>query len=114
MATATLTRTAHLTPAEKRNSELHSKAHKAGMEALEKVTSHGGCGFAWININPGNSSFARYLTKNKIARKAYEGGINVWVREGGQSIEAKMAYAAAYARVVNQAGITAYPQSRMD
>jgi hypothetical protein len=121
---------------------LHTKARIAGMQAADACTPtpmvverhanqlddsspvveryapvRGGvCGFAWVNIKPGNSSFALYLVKNGIARKdSYYGGVSVWVSEFGQSMERKAAYAAAYAQVLRDAGIErVYAQSRMD
>ena len=74
----------------------------------------GVCGFAWITVRPGTSSFARWLVKNGHARKAYRGGVDIWVHQFGQSMERKQAYAYAYAKVLNEAGITAYSESRMD
>lgn len=75
----------------------------------------GVCGFAWVNIRPGNSSFARWCTKNSKGRpNSYEGGVNVWVHQFGQSMECKEAYARAFAAVLTEAGIKAYAGSRMD
>lgn len=74
----------------------------------------GSCGFAWVNVNPGNSSFARWLTKNGHARKHYHGGVNINIRGYGQSIEKKSAHAGAMTNVFREAGITAYSMSRDD
>lgn len=74
----------------------------------------GPCGFAWVNIRPGTSSFARWLVKNGVARKAYGGGVSISVRRFGQSLIRKEAFAYAAARVFSEAGITAYGQSRID
>lgn len=74
----------------------------------------GACGFAWINIRPGTSAFAKWMVKQGFARKAYEGGVQVWVSEFGQSMQRKEAYARAYAEVLQAHGITAYAGSRMD
>ena len=120
---------------------LYEKAHEAGMEALGATrptpmivgsekgfmsgkldtskplyhVAEGPCGFAWVNIKPGNSRFARYLKERNLARRdSYYGGVSVWVREGGQSVERKSAYAYAFARVLGNAGINAYANSRMD
>ena len=120
------------------HSDLAAKAHAAGMVAGEAakptamiVSEHenplndnsavrkqwyvadGVCGFAWVNIRPGTSSFARWMVKHGKARKAYHGGVDVWVSEFGQSMQRKEAYAAAYAKVLNEAGIKAYSMSRM-
>jgi hypothetical protein len=81
----------------------------------QEVVEGGACGFAWINIKPGNSSFARYLKKEGIARTdTYYGGVTIWVGEGGQSMARKEAYARGYARVLQENGIRAYVGSRMD
>lgn len=120
---------------------LHDKAILAGIEAAAKcvptpmiVQEHknpldnsspvvreyepvmeGPCGFAWINIKPGNSRFANYLKKTEQARiDSYYGGVTVWVSGYGQSYERKMAYAAAFAQVLQEAGIKAYSMGRLD
>jgi hypothetical protein len=119
--------------------QLYARAHAAGMAAGEAarptpmvVTEHrnplddsspvirtyapvmsGVCGFAWVTVRPATSSFARYL-KARGHRRGYEGGIQIWVGEFGQSMERKEAYARAFAAVLREAGITAYAASRMD
>jgi hypothetical protein len=124
---------------EQKWSDLHQSAHRAGMAAGEAhrpatmivqrhanmmddsspvvqqwVESEGVCGFAWVTITPGNSSFAIWLKKYTRARPAYQGGVQIWVHEFNQSMERKQAYAQAYAKVVRDAGIKAYAGSRMD
>jgi hypothetical protein len=117
--------------------ELFDKAHAAGMAAGEGaapqpmyvVQRHvvtgeiikryppvmdGVCGFAWINIRPGNSPFANWMKKNTHASKSWEGGIEYWVREFNQSMQRKEAFARAFADVLMQAGVKAYAGSRMD
>lgn len=74
----------------------------------------GPCGFAWVNVKPGSSSFARWLVKNEFALKSYYGGVDIWVRDFGQSMMKKEAAAGAMADVLRAAGIVAYPGSRMD
>jgi fermentation-respiration switch protein FrsA (DUF1100 family) len=79
------------------------------------VVEGGPCGFAWVNIKPGNCSFANWLKKNKLARSdSYYGGVTVWVSEFGQSMARKEAFAYAFAKVISEAGIRAYASSRMD
>lgn len=79
------------------------------------VAPEGMCGFAWVKVSPGNSSFAKWLVKNKIARKAYYGGVDIWISAFGQSIERKEACARAMAKVlVEELGIKAYADSRLD
>lgn len=75
----------------------------------------GVCGFAWVNVKPGNSKFANWLKKNKLARSdSYYGGVTVWVSAFNQSMQKKEAYASAFSKVLENAGINAYSDSRMD
>jgi hypothetical protein len=75
----------------------------------------GMCGFAWINVKPATSSFARYLKSRNIARKdSYYGGVSIWVHDFGQSHARKVAYANAFARVLNEHGFNAIPMNRLD
>lgn len=74
----------------------------------------GVCGFGWVNVRPGNSSFANWLRKTNRGRNAYHGGVDIWVREFNQSYERKIAYARAFAGVLTEAGITAYGTGRLD
>lgn len=76
--------------------------------------SEGVCGFAWVVIRPGNSSFARWMVKRGLARKHYYGGVSYNVRVGGQSLERKEAFARAFAASLNNAGIKAHAESRLD
>ena len=112
---------------------LVNKAHDAGMAALngchptpmvirggvpggEQRTwyvDEGACGFAWVEF-AGNTSFGRWAKKVGKARPHYPSGLCVWVSEGGQSIGRKEAYAVAFAKVLNDAGIKAYAGSRLD
>lgn len=80
----------------------------------------GVCGFAWVHIFPGNSSFAKWLIKNDLAYTAYEGGVKISIREFGQSYEKKLTGARAMATALEQIkavdprvrGI--YPGGRLD
>jgi len=75
----------------------------------------GVCGFAWVNIKPGNGSFARHLKRLGLARTdSYYGGVSVRVFGYGQSYEKKLAYAAAFADVLKEAGIRAMSMGRLD
>mgnify|MGYP001268878037 CR=1 FL=1 len=77
------------------------------------VLNDGVCGFAWVSFK-GNTPFGRYMKKVGQARKAYGGGLQVWVGAFGQSMTRKEAYASAYAATLRAAGIDAYSDSRMD
>ena len=74
----------------------------------------GVCGFAWVVVRDGRSSFARYLSKEKDCNRHYYGGTQLWVGDYGQSMARKEAYAAEFARVLNINGVKAYSGSRMD
>jgi hypothetical protein len=75
----------------------------------------GVCGFAWVNIRPATSAFARWLKKNGLARPdSYEGGIVYWVSQFGQSMERKEAFADAMAAYLRQVGYRCSARSRMD
>lgn len=109
------------------------RAHAAGMAALVSAVpepmivnqveggaavkswyvSEGACGFAWIKV-PGNCAFGRWAKKVGLARPAYPSGLSIWVGEGGQSVDRKYAYAAAYAEVLREAGVKAFAGSRLD
>ena len=62
----------------------------------------GVCGFAWVNIRPGNSAVANFAKKHVGARKAYRGGVNIWCIEFGQSYTRKMAWAIAFAKSLSK------------
>lgn len=109
-------------------SKVYENAHNAGMNALiecvptpmtvaggnrEWYVSEGACGFAWVEF-AGNTAFGRWAKKVGKARPHYPSGLCVWVGEGGQSIGRKEAYAVAFAKVLNDAGIKAYAGSRLD
>jgi len=82
----------------------------------------GMCGFAWVNVSPANSRIANRIKEFGTfnTHRAYEGGLNVWMHLGGQSVARKEAAAQAYSQVIAQyiadTGETArvYPQSRLD
>lgn len=80
-----------------------------------EVVEDGACGFAWINVKPGTSAFAKWLKAQGYARKdEYYGGVTVWVSQFNQSVQKKEAYARAVAKVLRDAGIKAYAASRLD
>lgn len=78
----------------------------------------GACGFAWVTISPGTASFSRWAKEHAGFRKAYGGGLQLWVSDFNQSVARKEAYAGAFARVLNEhaavTGVRAYPGSRLD
>ena len=79
----------------------------------------GVCGFAWVNVRPGNSSFARWLKKENLGRTdSYAGGVTIWISAWGQSYERKMAHAQAMAESLKShpllAGAKVYASGRLD
>ena len=72
------------------------------------------CGFAYVEISPARGAFVTYLKNHNIGYKGYYGGYQVSVREFGQSITRKEAYARAFAEVLKQYGINAGYSSRLD
>ena len=77
--------------------------------------SEGACGFAWVSVHPGNSSFAKWLKKAGHADKHYGGGVSIWIGEHNQSIARKEAHAYAMAKVLREElNIKAYAGSRLD
>jgi hypothetical protein len=117
---------------------IHQQAHEAGMAAVESAqvapmivgspstplgndidpkqrvyyVADGVCGFAWIVVK-GNDGFGRWACKQGIARDGYKCKM-IWVSQFNQSMQKKEAYASAYAKVVRDAGYSAYSESRMD
>jgi hypothetical protein len=79
---------------------------------------NGLCGFAWVNVGDGRSSFAKWLKANNYANKDYYGGYQIWSsrfrHDGGQSVEQKEAGCAAAAKVFEKYGLKAYVGSRLD
>lgn len=68
----------------------------------EYFVEGGVCGFAYVIVTPGTSSFARYLSSKHGWSKYYYGGVCMSVKEYGQSYERKMAYAEAYANTLDR------------
>ena len=78
------------------------------------IVNDGVCGFASVIIKPANSKFAKFLVANQLARKHYAGGVSMSIRDFNQSLTKKEAYAQGFAKVLNDNGINAYVDSRMD
>ena len=74
----------------------------------------GACGFAGVVIKPARGKFVSYLKSLGMGYKHYYGGYYVSVREFGQSLARKEAYAEAYAKVLSEEGMRCYVDSRMD
>ena len=74
----------------------------------------GVCGFAGVVIKPARGKFVSYLKSIGMGHKHYYGGYYVSVRAFGQSMTRKEAYAEAFAKVLGEAGMRCYVDSRMD
>ena len=74
----------------------------------------GVCGFAGVVIKPARGKFVSYLKKLGMGYIQYYGGGYVAVREFGQSMTRKEAYADAFAKVLTEEGMSCYVDSRMD
>lgn len=104
---------------------LAREAHAAGDAAAVAATPRpmhvegfatvedGVCGFAWVNVK-GNTAFGRFAARVGWRKDSYYGGRTLWVRAYGQSYTRKLAYATAYAKVLNDAGVPATAMGRMD
>ena len=78
------------------------------------VVEGGVCGFAGVVIKPARGKFVSYLKSIGMGNKHYYGGWYVSVREFGESLARKEAYAEAFADVLTEVGMRVYVDSRMD
>ena len=113
------------TPAEAHEA-LYLEADAAGKHAAaickpnpmrigNEIVEDGVCGFAWVNIKPATHSFSRWLKANGLGRQDdYAGGVTIWISDYDQSMQRKYAYAAAFAKVLTDAGYNCYAAERMD
>jgi len=74
----------------------------------------GVCGFAGVVIKPARGKFVSYLKSIDKGYNRYGGGYYVPVREFGQSLTRKEAYAKAFADVLKEVGMKVFVDSRMD
>lgn len=73
------------------------------------------CGFAWVSVRPGTSAFARWLKYHGHGQTdGYAGGVSIWIGDYNQSHARKYAHAKAMAKVITDAGYTAYANERLD
>lgn len=78
------------------------------------------CGFAWVKIKPARGKMVSWLKKNNIGKTdSYAGGYMLWV--GGdipagstQAIQTKEAIASAAVKILQENGIRAWKESRLD
>lgn len=77
----------------------------------------GVCGFAWVSFyGLHNTPLGKYLKSSGLAKKPYHSpGLQMWIRDYGQSMTRKEAYAVAFAKVMQAYGcVRCYAGSRMD
>lgn len=84
----------------------------------------GVCGFAWVVLESGRTGFAQWLLKKGYGHKEYQWGggykgVSFWCSGAGfpetrQSLELKQQVCRAVARYLNEQGIPAYSNSRID
>ncbi len=98
--------------------------HAANQAAIEATFKHlrenpdqwYPCGFAWVIIKPARGPFIKYLKEQHVGQAAYGGGWSIWNPSGHptQWMDAKMAGAEAFAKVLREKGINAIADQRMD
>lgn len=95
---------------------IHALAEQAARKAMEEcvpkplvvenqVYMEGGCGGAFVVIEDGRTSFARWLKKKGLGYRHYQRGYSISAEQIGQSAESAKAYADAFARVLRRNGI---------
>lgn len=91
-------------------------AEFAAKEFIDEFGEPMFCGFAWVNVTPGNSAMARYLVENCGARKSSRKGVDVWnpSKSFTQSMDVRYAGAVAFAEALQVFGIQAEAMSRGD
>lgn len=104
-------------------------AEQAGREAAETCVpnpmvvqsqtqsyfvSEGLCGFAWVTIRPARGAFVSFLKKRQYGSPGYNGGYQIWVSDYGQSYARKLAYANAFAKSLQENGVVAVADGRLD
>lgn len=74
----------------------------------------GVCGFAEVIFPDGRKKYVKELKKAGLVQQGVYKGYYMWIRDYGQSMQLKEAYAYAFADVFNEAGFKCYASSRMD
>lgn len=95
---------------------IYALAEQAGRKAMEEcvpkplvvesqVYMGGKCGGAFIVIEDGRTSFARWIKKKGRGHRHYQRGYSISAEQIGQSADSAKAYADAFARVLRRNGI---------
>ena len=99
---------------------VHNTATAAAQKAEADFRAQHGepmyCGFAWVHVSEKASTKLGRALKTVGFKPAYGGGLQLWNPGGSftQSMDIKETGAAAYAKVLQDAGINAYMESRAD
>lgn len=104
---------------------IYDLAEKAGKKAMKEcistpifiesqVSMDGLCGGAFIVIEDGRRSFARWLRKKGLGNRHYQRGYEVPAHQIGQSAESAEVYAEAFARVLRRNGIECHTETYLD
>lgn len=84
----------------------------------EEFVADGVCGFAWVKIKPARGPFIKFCKQNNIGSKDdYAGGWSInmgLINRASQSMQRKEAAGRAFAKVLQNYGINAWMESRMD
>lgn len=93
-----------------------NSARMAESEHLAKYGEQMYCGFAWVYFPSARSPFVNFLKKAGIGRAHWKKGYVIWNPSGNpsQSMDLKEAGADAFAKVISDAGIQCYAESRAD
>lgn len=95
---------------------IYALAEQAARKAMEvcvpkplvvgsQVYMEGDCGGAFIVVEDGRTSFARWLKKKGLGQRHYQRGYTISAEQIGQSAESAKAYADTFARVLRRNGI---------
>lgn len=95
--------------------EAHQEASKKAYKEYGMSDMIWPCGFAWVNIKPANSAFAKWIIETKKGSKdSYYKGVTIWISIFNQSMNHKEAYAQEMASIFKSYGIDATAYSRID
>lgn len=99
---------------------IYNDALAAGQQAEnDYVAKHGEdnfCGFAWVEIPNGRSPFVNWCKKNSVGSKHWQKGWQIWrcTNNMTQCMNVLEAGAMAFAKKLEEHGISAYMNSRAD
>jgi hypothetical protein len=108
---------------------LYRRAHAAGMAAAERALPYrivvdadrgnpvesDAIGFAWVRVSPGNRGFGRWLLDNRLGHTGHPHGVEVRPpRLAMTALAPQAAYCAAFAAVLEEEGISAHAEERLD